>query len=100
MGSLEDKVREDINTKFGSVPKMAKEVGMAATTIYHALDRGLENTNSRTKKLIYEALYGSVEYVPSGLSKDEEELVELYRSLSARGRRAVLTGLRDFTGNQ
>ena len=36
--------------------------------------------------------------MPDELSADERELIELYRSLSARGQNAVLVGLREYAG--
>ena len=97
LGNLEDKVRKDIYTKFGSIPKMASSIGMAQTTIYHALDRGIENTTSKTKQKILEALYSDEQEPVSTLLLDEEiELIRLYRSLPPLGKHAVLSGLRDY----
>ena len=97
MITKEEKVRRDIATKFGSVPKMAREIGMAQNTIYHALERGLDNTTSKTRSAILEALYGRAEYSFVRMwSDDEEELVELYRQLPPSVRRSLLDGLRDY----
>ena len=103
MGTVEDKVREDIIIKFGSIPKMAKAIGLPATTIYHALDRGLDNTTSKTRKQIVESLYSDFRNDDSGvvdvtsfLSNDELELLGYYRKLPPAGKHAVIVGLRDF----
>lgn len=40
----------------------------------------------------------SVVPMPNELDDDEQELIELYRSLPPRGKHAVLVGLRDFAG--
>lgn len=101
MATKEDQVRADIATKFGSVPKMAREIGMAQNTIYHALERGLDNTTSKTRSAILEALYGRTEYaVVRVWSDEEEELIELFRMLPPKGKHAVLVGLRDFAQKQ
>lgn len=100
MTSREDKVRSDIITKFGSIPKMAREIGLPQNTIYHALERGLDNTTRKTSNTILHALYGSSEYAVVNLWSDSErELIELYRALPEKGKRALLAGLREY-GNQ
>ena len=97
MTTKEEQVRADIATKFGSVPKMAREIGMAQNTIYHALERGLDNTTSKTRSAILEALYGRTEYaVVRVWSDEEEELVELYRQLPTKAQKAILHGLREY----
>ena len=97
MGEHEDKVRADIITKFGSVPKMAKAIGVHQNTIYHALERGLENTTRKTSNTILNALYGSSDYAVISLWSDsEQELVELFRTLPDSGKRALLAGLREY----
>lgn len=101
MTTKEEQVRADIVTKFGSIPKMAREIGIAQTTIYHALERGLDNTTSKTRSAILEALYERTEYaVVRVWSNEEEELIELFRALPPKGKRAILAGLRDFAQNQ
>lgn len=97
MTTKEDQVRADIATKFGSVPKMAREIGMAQNTIYHALERGLDNTTSKTRSAILEALYGRTEYAVVRVWSDEEEaLIELYRQLPTKAQKAILHGLREY----
>ena len=101
MTTKEEQVRADIATKFGSIPKMAREIGMAQNTIYHALERGLDNTTSKTRSAILDALYGRTEYgVVRVWSDEEEELIELFRMLPPKGKHAVLVGLRDFAQKQ
>ena len=43
VATKEEKVKADIITKFGSIPKMARAIDMPQNTIYHALERGLDN---------------------------------------------------------
>ena len=98
MATKEEKVKADIITKFGSIPKMARAIDMPQNTIYHALERGLDNTTRKTSAAILNALYGEVHYsVVSLYSEDEKELVELYRALPPRGQPALIAGLRDYT---
>ena len=101
MGAKEDKARQTIKDKFGSVPKMSKATGIPATTIYHALDRGLDNTTTRIRSRIEYALF---ELPPdtdtetnASIADDERELIELYRKLSDKGKHAVLAGLKDYS---
>ena len=97
MSTKEEQVKKDIATKFGSVPKMAREIGMAQNTIYHALDRGLDNTTSKTRSAILEALYGRTEYAVVKIwSDEEEELIELYRELPQKMQHSLLVGLREY----
>ena len=97
MSTKEEQVKKDIATKFGSVPKMAREIGMAQNTIYHALDRGLDNTTNKTRSAILEALYGRTEYAVVKIwSDEEEELIELYRELPSKAQRALLAGLKEY----
>ena len=101
MGTKEERAREVIKAKYGSVPKMSEVTGIPKTTIYHALDRGLDNTTTRVRTQIECALvdYHLIDENKTGetLSDDERELLACYRSLSTKGKHAVLTGLRDFT---
>ena len=97
MVSKEEKVKNDIATKFGSVPKMAKQIGIPQTTIYHALERGLDNTTSKTRSAILDALYGRTEYAVVRIwSDEEEELIELFRKLPIKAQHALLVGLREY----
>lgn len=97
MTTKEEQVRADIATKFGSIPKMAREIGIAQNTIYHALERGLDNTTSKTRSAILEALYGRTEYAVVRVWSDEEEkLIELYRQLPTKAQKAILHGLREY----
>lgn len=97
MTTREEQVRADIATKFGSIPKMAKAIDLPQNTIYHALDRGLDNTTSKTRTAILEALYGRAEYAIVSLwTDDEHELVELFRKLNTKAQRALLAGMREY----
>lgn len=99
MVTREERVRADIATKFGSIPKMAREIGIAQNTIYHALERGLDNTTSKTRSAILDALYGRADCAIVKIWTDEEEeLVELFRKLHPNAQRAIIAGLREYVG--
>ena len=98
MSEYENMVRSDIERKYGSIPKMASLIGVAPTTIYHALERGLENTTVKTRRAILEPLYGKdslevnyIEGVGSEQADGEHELLSLFRSMDEQGRAALLT---------
>ena len=92
MGVYEDELRRTIKVRFGSIPKMAEATGIAATTIYHALDRGMENTRTETSRKIKDAIYGSRRpfvqrvYVVPG----EYELIDLFHSMDDEGRERLI----------
>lgn len=95
MKTLEDRIRADIEAKYGSVPKMASAIGVPPTTIYHALERGIENTTTKTRNSILEPLYGaqSVAYMFMKLDEygdGERELVDIYVGLDARDQKRLL----------
>ena len=99
MGEYEDKVRAAIKEKYGSVPKMAEAVGIAPTTIYHALDRGIENTRTETLRRILDSLFDDYAFFLASTSKskdsqlentDEVELLILFRSMDADGRERLM----------
>lgn len=100
MGEQENRVRIDIERKYGSIPKMSAEVGVPKNTIYHALERGLDNTTTKTRQAILEPLYGERSYFvldmgeDSGrvmtVSEDERKLVERFRALDDDTRHLVV----------
>lgn len=99
MGEYEERVRVAIERKYGSIPKMANATGIAKNTIYHALERGLDNTTTKTRQSILEPLYGtrSLQYSIVDIDEqpeDEQELLALYRGLSTAQRIAVLELMR------
>lgn len=104
MGELEDEVRSRIKELYGSIPKMAEASGMAQNTVYHALDRGLDNTTTRTRKMIFDALMrdafedaaAPVEDDDIVLDADEREIVDLYRAMDDGNRRLLLDTARAF----
>ena len=105
MGEKEERARQAIKKKYGSVPKMAEAIDMPKNTIYHALDRGLDNTTTRVRSKIEYAL---IDFEPiqddlpdkESLTDDERELLTYYRALSTKGKHAVLVGLKDYAGQQ
>lgn len=96
MGEYEDRVRKDIESKYGSIPKMASAIGIPKNTIYHALERGLDNTTTKTRYAILEPLYGPrSQYVFEApgqpqLSPDEQELLDVYRGVQPWERELIL----------
>lgn len=101
MGTKEDKVREAIIAKYGSIKKMAESTDIPLTTIYHALDRGLDNTTTRTRTRIEYALVDMPTYDgenPSGdFSNDERELIALYRNMDDKHKELLLENARSFS---
>lgn len=101
MGAYEDRIRKVIKSRFGSVLKMSEVTGIPKTTIYHALDRGLDNTTTRIRRQIESAVF-DIEQNGNELPNmeilldDERELLACYRMLTTKGKRAVLNGLRDY----
>ena len=99
MGESEERVRKAIKAKYGSIPKMAEATGIPQNTIYHALERGLDNTRTETSKRIMDAVrieYAYVTLPDSGeeqtgmeLSHEESELLSLFRDMDG-GRRALV----------
>lgn len=105
MGKREDVVRRAIEEKYGSIPKMASEIGLAKNTIYHALERGLENTTTKTRSMIIEAVYGHppygyyrIDFEPDEGKEHERrelrELEDLYSQMDEHGRAVLLSTAR------
>ena len=111
MGEHEDIVRAAIARKYGSIPRMASETGIAKNTIYHALERGLDNTTTKTRNAILEPLFGEpgIQYysVPMGgmvdddmTTPDESALLSSYRALDARDKERLLEIARVMAGGR
>ncbi len=100
MGEYENEIRAKITKRYGSIPKMANATGIPKNTIYHALERGMDNTTTRTRHQILDALEekGKEESsVPeSNLTPDEQRLVDLYRSVDPQWRDEMLSTLANF----
>lgn len=56
MESLEEAIGRLIKEKYGSVPKFAKAIDVAASSVYSALDRGMANTRTELTDKIYREL--------------------------------------------
>lgn len=56
MKTYEDEIKEAIKKQYGSIRKMSLVTGIPATTIYHALERGIDNTTVKTRHMILESL--------------------------------------------
>ena len=106
MGEMENKVRKLINDQYGSIPKMAQALSVPQTTIYHALDRGLDNTTTRTRKMIFDAIgivEPSIHYAVVDLhsdelaTSDERELLALYRNMDGQHRSTLMDTARAFS---
>ncbi len=97
MGAYEDEIREAIKARFGSVPKMSEATGIAKNTIYHALERGLDNTTTRTRKMILDALGNNEhEQIIDMQTIDERELITLYRNMDIKHKELLLENARSF----
>lgn len=109
MGEYEDYVREAIKKKYGSIPKMSEATGIAATTIYHALERGMRNTRTETSSKIEGALQDLLPFfiekrmneISAQIDQDGKEaffvamgsefmLIDLYRSMTKEGQKRLL----------
>ena len=101
MGIYEDKIREAIKKQYGSVPRMSLATGIPATTIYHALDRGMDNTTTRTRYMIIESLFIDDSDVLGGhksnsdkLTDDEKELIDIWRKITPAGQQQLMIAAR------
>ena len=56
METLEEAIKRLIKEKSGSVTTFSKEIGVPATSIYSALERGMANTRTELTDKIYRAL--------------------------------------------
>ena len=84
MGDYEDYVHAAIKKKYGSIPKMAKATGIATTTIYHALDRGMKNTRTETSGKIEEAVFGVSPTAFNSIELDINQLEQYAMKLSEK----------------
>ena len=100
MGEYEDRVRSAIEEKYGSIPKMSSETGIAKNTIYHALERGLDNTTTRTRYAILGPLGLNPDNVHNtsidGMSYDEGQIVTLMQSMDDAQRALLLAIAEEF----
>ena len=76
METLEEAVRRLIKEKYESIPKFAKVIDTAPTTIYNALERGLANTRTELTDKIYREL--NIDWETARLDSD-------YRALKLKG---------------
>lgn len=98
MGAYEDEIREAIKARFGSIPKMSEATGIAKNTIYHALERGLDNTTTRTRRQILDALSNDEQKQSvDNLTVDEYELITLYRNMDAHHKELMIESARSFS---
>ncbi len=108
MRSLEDAIKALIKENYGSVPKFAGKIGVAATSVYSALDRGMANTRTELTDKIYRELNidwdsaklnGFEELRVKGnetvLTKEEDQLVRDFRALDANRKRMALSFVHD-----
>lgn len=87
MGAYENEIRAAIRAKFGSVSKMAEALDVPKTTIYHALDRGIDNTTVKTRNMILDALKPEYDTLPNA---KEIELIKTFRTLSASNQETLI----------
>lgn len=85
MGIFEDKVKKAIKKQYGSVPRMSMQTGIPATTIYHALERGLDNTTTKTRYMILDALFiNDADVLATDIDSNEKELLRASTTLNNR----------------
>lgn len=97
MGAYEDKVRAAIKKRFGSIKKMSESTGIPATTIYHALDRGIDNTTTKTRRMILEYAFPSYSSeLNNELNDLEKEVIELFRQLPENAQNAIIANMRAY----
>ncbi|OUN47348.1 hypothetical protein B5G20_05115 [Collinsella sp. An7] len=72
METLEEAVRRLIKSSYGSVSKFSDVIGIPATSIYSALDRGLANTRTELTDKIYREL--NIDWETARLDDDFREL--------------------------
>lgn len=108
MRSLEDAIKALIKENYGSIPKFAARIGVAATSVYSALDRGMANTRTELTDKIYRELNidwdsaklnGFEELRVKGnetvLTKEEDQLIRDFRSLDDNRKHMALSFVHD-----
>lgn len=98
MGIREDELKVRIEDRYGSIPKFCEAAGIAPSTIYNILSRGIENTRTRTMQIVYSYIKLDDEPKDDGLSEDEMELVAMFRKMNEKQRAAVMETARAMVG--
>ena len=78
---------------------MAEATGMPPNTIYHALERGLENTRTETSKKIKSFLFDWDDPHQTYLTDEERELVMSFRASNEEGKRTIMSVARAMVNN-
>ena len=65
-----------------------------------SIEKMCEVFGVKKREIVEKHVNYAIVSINDNLTEDEQELVRLYRKLSAKGKHAVLTGLRDFASGQ
>lgn len=90
MGTREDELKRRIEQSFGSIKKFSDASGIPKSTIYNILDRGIENTRTKTMELVYAHIKLDESPSDEDVSEDERELLDLFKKMSTEQRAAIL----------
>ena len=70
--TIEEKLREMILTKYGTVVAFGKRTGMSSSTLYSILSRGVNNSSAQNVLKICDALEISADALAEGLIKPRD----------------------------
>ena len=73
--TIEEKLREMILTKYGTVVAFGKRIGLSSSTLYSILSRGVSNASAQNVLKICEALEISADALAEGLIKPRDQYV-------------------------
>jgi len=90
MGNREDELKRKIEQSFGSIKKFCEASGIPRSTVYNILDRGVENTRTKTMNMVYSFIDMSDPLSCDSIDEDERELLDIFERMSARQRAAIL----------
>lgn len=91
MGAREEELKRRIVKACGSIPRFSEESGIPKSTVYNAIERGIENTRTGTMdNIMHYVVKFESEAEGTDPPVDTSELVSLYRAMSAESRAALL----------
>ena len=94
MGNREDALKHLIELEYGSIPKFSEVTGVPRSTVYNILDRGIENTRTKTMETVYALVALDKEPEDDRLSDSESEVLDMFRKMSDEQRVAVIVMMR------
>ena len=71
--TIEEKLREMILDKFGTVVRFSKHIGISSSTIYSILTRGVQNASAQNILRICDALDISADALAEGMIKPRDQ---------------------------